>query len=99
MGEPTLVVRHGDLAALEAAMTKAAADVVTGSVAARDQARQLLSGWVAGSDSRQAQLAFDDRLGRDIDDVAQQLVTLAKALATVRESAHEAEVRNVAILD
>jgi hypothetical protein len=99
VGEATLVVRLDDVGEIIAALTRTHDDVVSMIDALRRDVAAHLVGWDPTTESRVAQLAYDARLGRGVDDLTRALVAVRDALRTVATDAHQAEVRNVAILD
>ncbi len=99
MSAATLVVRHGDLEAMEAAMTLAHDDLVEQIDTLRKDVAAQIVGWATDTASRQAQLKADGDLAAGVRALAEALEKVRAALATIREDAHDAEVRNVAILD
>ena len=99
MSTPTLVIRFADLEAMEAAMTRAHDDLVEQIAVLRREVDGELAGWAIDTDSRQAQMRADRDLGEGVRSLAEALAKVRAALAGVREDAHAAEVRNVAILD
>lgn len=99
MAEPTLVVREGDLDAMEEAML-AARDTLRQVVDdARDQAERIITGWDPQSESRQAQQAFDRQLADRHTELLAGLERVRSTLADVRELSRQAEIRCVAIMD
>lgn len=99
MGDRTLVVRQGDLEALESALQSAHETLDARVRSLTDQVRPLLTGWNETTASRQAQVAFEHDLTESLEQVTASLATIRAKLAEVREDAHDTEVRCVAILD
>lgn len=99
MSAATLVVRHGDLESMEAAMTLAHDDLVEQIDTLRKDVAAQIVGWATDTESRQAQLKADADLAAGVRALAEALEKVRAALAAIREDAHDAEVRNVAILD
>ncbi len=99
MSEISLVVRFADVEAIETAMASAQSGFLDQLTAVRSAVAVELGGWAAGSGSRQAQLAFDVELAAWAQELSSALGKVTTALGAVRDAAHQAEVRNVAILD
>ena len=99
MAEPSLVVTFASLEAIQAALTSAQQDILDEVTRLRGDVDREIAGWRAGTDSRDAQLAFDRDLAGWSEQLSAALASVATALTTVTEAAHDAEVRNVAILD
>jgi uncharacterized protein YukE len=99
VSEPSLVVRQGDLEALEAAMATAHDRLLAEVSGAREEVAALLTGWAPDTASRQAQLQFDADVQSGVERLAAALAQVRAALAEVRESARTTEVDNVALLD
>lgn len=99
MSAPTLIVRHGDLEEMEAALTLAHDDLVEQIDTLRKDVAAQIVGWATDTDSRQAQLKADADLAAGVAALAEALDKVRAGLASIREDAHDAEVRNVAILD
>ena len=55
-------------------------------------------GWTEDTPSRQAQRTFEDALGTSVTALADCLGEVKAAVASYRESAHDTEVENVAIV-
>lgn len=99
MSDRGLVVRKGSLEAMEAALTKAHDDLVIhldGLFLAVDHE---ISGWATSTESRSAQVVAQQRVRDAIDQLSDALVTVRTKVTEARELAHDAEVRNVAIVD
>lgn len=99
MGDRSFVFREADASALQDAFSSLAEGV-------RDEISDMrllmsgkLSGWSAESQSRQAQMDFDVRLGERSEELAEALDKAAEAMGEVRDLARRAEIRNVAVLD
>lgn len=58
-----------------------------------------IAGWDPLSDSRQAQIDYDTRLGNDTETLVEKLGTIVEKVKDYKEKAHTCEVRNVAVLD
>lgn len=99
MSDPTLVIRFGELDTMVAALVTAHDAIVEQVGTLRGDVDDLLVGWAADTASRQAQLGYDRRLATGVEDLTAALESVRAALATVSEDAHDAEVRNVAIMD
>lgn len=99
MPEITLKVVHADLdtiiSALETAQTSLGTDVDS----IRSSVTTKIAGWDPLSDSRQAQIDYDTRLGNDTETLATTLGTIVTKVKTFKDKAHTCEVRNVAVLD
>jgi hypothetical protein len=98
MANRAFVFHLEDAQAVESALRKAADDLRREVEDARKDISGLVSGWSLGWASRQAQIESDGM----IDDQAGELASaLRKAEAAMKRIAiaHEAEVKNVAILD
>lgn len=65
----------------------------------QDKTDAQLQGWSERSESRQAQLNLDEGVGDRTGELTNALDEAAKALDEINEMAHEAEVRNVAVLN
>lgn len=99
MGEPTLIVRFSDVEAIEQALSEAHTALTSQVDSVRRDIADRVSGWQEDSASRAAQIGFDRELGGWVTELTAALDAVRAALATVRQDAHDAEVRNVAILD
>lgn len=99
MGERTLVVRQGDLEALEAALQTAHDALGTEVTGVRDRIRPMLTLWAEQTGSRQAQMTFEADLLESMEEVRGALLTIKTKLGEVREDARQTEIRCVAILD
>lgn len=99
MGDASLIVRFEDVAAMIAAIDRAHTTIVDEIAALRSDVSAELIGWDQTTSSRAAQMAFDARLDRGVQDLAAALARVSAALTTVSEAARHAEVRNVAVLD
>ncbi len=99
MSEHTLTMVEADLIALETALTTARQTLSSEFATTRSRVASELVDWQVGTSSRDAQLDFDRRLNLRVDKVAEALRKVSTAVTQLREAAHEAEVRNVAIVD
>jgi uncharacterized protein YukE len=98
MSEISLVVRHGSLDDMEAAMT-AASEAITAQIqSALDQVDAEVSGWSTATSSRIAQSDYQERLRAGVEKLTSALDDVRTALADVGGKARDAEVENVAIL-
>lgn len=99
MSQPSLVVRFADLEAILTALQTGQDGLAERVRVMRADVEAFLAGWATDTQSRQAQLDFDRRLGRWGEDLTAALEAIRAALATTAEAARTAEVRNVAIMD
>lgn len=95
----TLVVKFDSLDAILATLGAAHDDLITEVADIRKRVDSLLIGWQVDTDSRRSQLAFDTRLGRQLEALMEALARIRTELDGVAESARSTEVRNVAVLD
>jgi hypothetical protein len=99
MSQPSLVVRFADLEAILTALQTSQDGLSERVQVMRADVEAFLAGWAADTESRQAQLDFDRRLGRWGEELTAALEAIRAALAATAEAARTAEVRNVAIMD
>ena len=99
MSERTFNYSESSLTNLENTVKHMSADVGRLISDARTKTEAHIAGWSEKSDSRQAQLSFDERLKARTNALTDALDEAAKALHDVNELGHQAEVRNVAVLD
>lgn len=95
----SLVVRFASLDALEQGISSAHDDLVEAIAGIRRDVDGLLIGWQVDTESRRAQLAFDTRLGQQVEALMAALAKIRSELDATAASAHATEVRNVAVLD
>ena len=93
-----LVVRFGDLEAMEQAMTAAHEQILAQVSAVLDDVNAQITGWSASTASRAAEMDHQRRLRDGVESLCQALDRVRAALAEVRADAHDTEVRNVALL-
>lgn len=99
MSERTFKYSESSLTNLENTVKNMSADIGRLISDARTKTEAHIAGWSEKSDSRQAQLSFDERLKARTNALTEALDEAAKALHDVNELGHQAEVRNVAVLD
>ena len=99
MSERTFKYSESSLTNLENAVKNMSADVGRLISDARTKTEAHIAGWSEKSDSRQAQLNFDELVKACTNALTEALDEAAKALHDVNELGHQAEVRNVAVLD
>lgn len=99
MGDRSFIFREADATALQDAFSSLAEEVRDEISDMRSLVSGKLSGWSAESQSRQAQMNFDTRLGERSEELAEALDKAAEAMGEVRDLARQAEIRNVAVLD
>ncbi len=98
-GGRTLVVRFAELERMESEL-RAAHDALLAQVGSIfDGVNATITGWEPGTASRDAHDAGQRRLQAGVDRLAAALDRVSGTLAELRESAREAEVRNVALID
>jgi hypothetical protein len=98
MSERGLVVHHQSLSDIEAALQDAT-DRITAFVAdLHDAVEDQTVGWTEETPSRQAQRSYEDKLRTSVTSLADCLGEVKTAVASYRESAHDTEVENVAIV-
>jgi hypothetical protein len=98
VSERGLVVHAQSLSDIEAALQDAS-DRITAFIAdLHDVVDDQTAGWSEETPSRQAQRTFEGRLQTSITDLATCLGQVKAAVASYRESAHDIEVENVAIV-
>lgn len=98
MSERGLVVHHQSLTDIETALQDAT-DRITAYIAdLHDAVEDQTAGWTEETPSRQAQRAFEGKLQTSITGLADCLGEVKGAVASYRESAHDIEVENVAIV-
>ncbi|WP_116115982.1 hypothetical protein [Austwickia chelonae] len=94
-----LVVHVASLDALENALKTAERDLTAEIEEMRSAVRNRIARWGASTASRQAHDDFDRRFARATEGLAASAAELKRAVADLRELAHSAEVRAVAIID
>ena len=99
MSKRTFKYSESSLTDLEDAVKNTSADVGRLISDARTKTEAHIAGWSEKSDSRQAQLSFDERLKARTNALTDALDEAAKALYDINELGHQAEVRNVAVLN
>lgn len=99
MSEASLVVRFADLETILTVLQTGQDGLSRRVAVMRADVEAFVAGWATDTESRQAQLDFDRRLGRWSEDLAAALEAIHVALAATVEAARIAEVRNVAIMD
>jgi hypothetical protein len=98
VSERSLVVRFGSLEALEAALVSTHDELMSRVEGTLERVDDELVGWSVHTDSRAAQLERSYRLREGAERLCAALEDVRAALAQVREDAHDAEVRNVAVI-
>ena len=99
MENRAFVFRLEDAQAVESALRKAADDLRREVEDARKDISGLVSGWSLGWASRQAQIESDGMIDDQAGELASALRKAEAAMKRIAKLAHEAEVKNVAILD
>lgn len=98
MSEISLVVRHGSIEDMEAALTDAQSAITSQIQSALDQVDAEVSGWSTATSSRIAQSDYHERLRAGVEKLTSALEDVRNALADVAGKARDAEVENVAII-
>jgi uncharacterized protein YukE len=98
MSDNGLVVQHQALTDIEAALADASQRIATFIADLRDAVDAQTAGWTEETPSRQAQRTYEQALGTSITELTDCLDQVKGAVASYRESAHDAEVENVAIV-
>lgn len=98
MSDASLVVRSGSLAEMESAMTTAHDAITTEISTLLDAVNTEIQGWSPVTASRAAEIEYQRRLRDGVDRLTTALEQVRTALAEVRESAHDTEVENVALI-
>lgn len=99
MSERSLVVKHGDLEAIEAALVAAQEKIGTQIDELLTLVDRTLEEWAAETASRTAQITYKAKLRNTVEELTNALGTVKSALTQVRDDAHQTEVDNVAIVD
>lgn len=99
MAEASLTMVFASLEAIEGALDAATTGIAAEAGATRAAVDVALTRWDRGTASRSAQLGYDAELTRSVQELTEALTRLRSTVADVRQSAHDAEVRNVAIMD
>ena len=99
MSERTFKYNEASLANLTTLVENMSANVEDLISTARKKTEGRIEGWSKESVSRRAQMAFDRRLEKRTDELTQALDEVARALDDIKDLAHTAEVRNVAVMD
>ena len=99
MANRAFVFHLEDAQAVESALRKAADDLRREVEDARKDISGLVSGWSLGWASRQAQIESDGMIDDQAGELASALRKAEAAMKRIARLAHEAEVKNVAILD
>lgn len=94
-----IIVRFGTLEALAETLQSAHDDLVEQVEDVLAKADAEMTGWSAATTSRAAQQAYRQKVLDGVEDLVKALDTVRTTLAEVGTMAHEAEVRNVAVLD
>lgn len=94
----SLAVNVGQVDAIISALETAQTDLVSEVNGIRSEISSRLSAWGEGTASRRAQQRFDSELEKSVRDLGEALAAVRQAMADVRQEAHNAEVRNVAIV-
>jgi hypothetical protein len=99
VSDRSLVVRHGSLSEVQDAVATTHRRVeakVADLLAAADAE---MAAWAAETASRTAETDYRRRVTDGVERLGQALEKIRAATAQVAENAHEAEVKNVALLD
>lgn len=99
MSERTFKYSESSLVELATMVENMSANVEDLISTARKKTDGQIGGWSRESSSRQAQIAFDQRLGNRTESLTQALDEAANALGDIKDLAHNTEVRNVAVMD
>lgn len=94
-----IAVTFEDLESMEVALDTAHTNIVAAVAQGRTDVNAMIAGWAEDTPSRQAQISYDGRLAQAITALTTQLQQVRTELARVKQAAHDAEVRNVAIMD
>ncbi len=98
MSERGLVVHHAALADIEGALQDASDRIAAFIADLGTAVEEQTAGWTEETPSRQAQRSYETRLTAGVEELAGCLVTVKEAVAAYRESAHDVEVENVAVV-
>ena len=99
MSDLSLVVKQASLAEMGEALGTAHDDIVDRVQTLLEQVNTRISGWDPSTASRAAEMDYQRRLEEGVARLTKALDTVRTKLAEVATEAHEAEVKNVAIVD
>ena len=99
MSDLSLVVKQASLAGMGEALGSAHDDIVERIRTLLEQVDAKITGWDPATASRAAEMDYQRRLQDGVGRLTDALDTVRTKLAEVATSAHEAEVKNVAIVD
>lgn len=98
MSDASVVVRSGSLSEMETAMATAHDEITRQITTMLDRVNTEIGGWSPSTASRAPEMDYQRRLREGVERLTAALDQVRTALAAVRESAHDTEVENVAII-
>lgn len=99
MSDRTLVVHAASLEQIVESIAQTHDQLVSRATDLLGGADRELSAWVTGTSSRAAETAHRQRILEGVERLAAALEQLRSTTVEVAEKAHDAEVKNVALLD
>jgi uncharacterized protein YukE len=99
MTEHSLVVQHGSLSDIDAALTAAHDDITSQIEDALSKVDSETAGWNRNTPSAAAHAQYQQKLRDGVERLTAALEKVRTALADVATSAHDTEVDNRAIID
>lgn len=99
MSERTLIVHAASLTEIQESISTAHQQVVAKVGALLRSADSTMAAWAPETASRTAEIEHRQRITEGVERLAQALDKIRSTAAEVAELAHEAEVKNVALLD